>query len=358
MAQTEPQRALLDVFVRKKLLPAVPTNDKARALLAEFRRIEAAAPVPQRASGVFDADCYDAPLLTRGDQNKPTDPVPRGYLAALSMQPMEIAKQQSGRLQIANAIASSKNPITGRVMANRIWLHVFGRGIVATPDNFGKMGELPTHPELLDHLATRLIADGWSLKKTLRTLVTSRAFAISSESSTQARERDPGDTFLSHFRVRRLEAESIRDTMLALTGQLDLKMFGPALPSDKHQQRRSIYLAVRRTSLNPFLTSFDAPVPFSTLGRRDATNVPAQSLMLLNDPFVIKCAEQWAAQGGKASDEDARLRSMFVSAFSRPPADAELAAARRFRAELGASPSAWRDVAQSLFNLKEFIYLR
>lgn len=355
---TEPQRALLDVFVRKKLLPVVPVDDKARALLADFRRIEAAAPVPQRASGIFDADCYDAPLLTRGDQNKPTDPIPRGYLAALSMQPAEIAKQQSGRLQIANAIASPKNPLTARVMANRIWLHVFGRGIVATPDNLGKMGELPTHPELLDHLASRFIADGWSLKKSLRTLVTSHAFAISSESSTQARERDPGDTLLSHFRVRRLEAESIRDTMLALTGQLDLKMFGPALPSDKSQQRRSIYLAVRRTSLNPFLTAFDAPIPFSTIGRRDATNVPAQSLMLLNDPFVIKCAEQWAARGGKAADEDARLRSMFASAFCRPPSDSELATARRFRAELGASPSAWRDVAQSLFNLKEFIYLR
>ncbi len=355
---TEPQRALLDVFVRKKLLPTAPADDKSRALLAEFRRLEAAAPVPQRASGVFDADCYDAPLLTRGDQNKPTDPVPRGYLAALSTQPAEIAKHQSGRLQLANAIASPKNPLTARVMVNRIWLHVFGRGIVPTPDNFGKMGELPTHPELLDHLATRFIADGWSLKKTLRTLVTSHAFAIASESSAKARERDPGDALLSHFRVRRLEAEPIRDTMLALSGQLDLKMFGPSLPSDKPQQRRSIYLAVRRTSLNPFLTAFDAPVPFSTLGRRDATNVPAQSLMLLNDPFVIKCAEQWAAQGGKVADEDARLNSMFVSAFCRPPGDTELAAARRFRADLGASPIAWRDVAQSLFNLKEFIYLR
>ncbi len=355
---TEPQRALLDVFVRKKLLPVAPTDDKARALLAEFRRLEAAAPVPQRASGVFDADCYDAPLLTRGDQNKPTDPVPRGYLAALSTQPAEIAKHQSGRLQLANAIASPKNPLTARVMVNRIWLHVFGRGIVATPDNFGKMGELPTHPELLDHLATRLIADGWSLKKTLRTLVTSRAFALASESSALARERDPGDALLSHFRVRRLEAESIRDSMLVLAGQCEFVMFGPSLSPDNGQRRRSIYLAVRRTSLNPFLTAFDAPVPFSTLGRRDATNVPAQSLMLLNDPFVIKCAEQWAAQGGKVADEDARLRSMFVSAFCRQPGDTELAAARRFRGELGASPTAWRDVAQSLFNLKEFIYLR
>ena len=355
---TEPQRALLDFFVRKKLLPTAPVDDKARALLAEFRRIEAAAPVPRRASGVFDADCYDAPLLTRGDHGKPTEPVPRGYLAALSTQMGEIGRQQSGRLQLANAITSPKNPLTTRVMANRVWLHVFGRGIVATPDNFGKMGELPTHPELLDHLATRLIADGWSLKKTLRTLVTSRAFALAGEPSAQARERDPGDALLSHFRVRRMEAESIRDSMLVLAGQLDSTMFGPPVPSDKPQQRRSIYLAVRRTALNPFLTAFDAPVPFSTLGRRDATNVPAQSLTLLNDPFVIRCAGQWAAQGNKVADTDARLRLMFVSAFSRPPADAELAAARRFLTDLGVSPTAWRDVAQSLFNLKEFIYLR
>lgn len=336
---TAPQHALLDFLIRRDLLP---NHAASLASVTEFRRLEAAAPVPQRAPGVFDADCYDAAFLPRGDHLKPGKPVPRGYLALLSRVDDDRPKNTSGRLQLSAAITAPWNPLTSRVMANRIWLHTFGRGLVATPDNFGKMGELPSHPELLDHLATRFTAEGWSLKKMLRYLISTRTFQLASEPSAAALERDPGNMLMSHARVRRLTAESIRDTLLAVSGKLDVTSFGP---SDRTGNRRSIYQQIRRNSLNPFLATFDAPKPFSTLGRRDATNVPGQSLTMLNDAFVISCAEDWAK---KQPD----IATMFVTAFGRAATAPELEAARGYAGE------SLRDLAHALMNAKEFIYLR
>jgi hypothetical protein len=187
----------------------------------------------------------------------------------------------------------------------------------------------------------------------IRYLVATRAWQLASEPSAVAPERDPANQWLSHARVRRLEAESLRDTLLTLGGRLDVKMFGPAVAGNV--PRRSVYLAVRRTALDPFLTTFDAPKPFSTLGRRDSTNVPAQSLALLNDPAVLEDAARWAARHA-ALDPDARVRMMFAEAFARPPTEAEMAAARRYLNDR--QPDAWRDLAHALFNVKEFIYVR
>ncbi len=351
---TEPQRVLLDFFVRRGLLPSsLGQVEATRPLIAEYRRLESEIPIPRRAPGVLEAIGVDAPFLPRGDHLKPAAPVPRAWLAVLGGE--QFATAQSGRLQLAQAITDPRNPLTARVLVNRIWQHVFGRGLVATPDNFGKMGELPTHPELLDFLATRFIAEGWSQKKLIAELLATRAFALSSEASPRAAERDAANLLLSHARIRRLDAESIRDSLLALSGQLTGPSSGPS--SDiGDRTRRSVFLTVRRNALSPFLAVFDAPRPFSTLGRRDITNVPAQSLTLLNDPFVLHCAERWATRLA-TGNADERIHQLFFTAFARPPVDGELS---DLSAALTASPANtfYRDAAHTLINTKEFLYLR
>ncbi len=363
---SEEQRVFLDAFVRAGLLPVTLKDlPEASSLVTEFRRLESNIPEARHAPGVLETVGHDAPLLSRGDHLKPLSPVPRGYLELLSSRPY--ATQQSGRLELAHDIASAENPLTARVLVNRIWHHLFGRGLVATVDNLGRLGEKPSHPELLDFLATRFIEQGWSSKELIRYLVTTRAYQMSSDASARAREMDPDNQLLSHARLRRLEAESIRDSLLALSGRLDSSMFGPganALAPANGQRRRSVYLTVRRNFLSPFLETFDAPRPFSTLGRRETTNVPAQSLALLNDPFVLEQAAQWAVITMREADPNLRVRRMFEAALARPPSDAELAASRGYLADLAREHGAendrliWSDFAQSLFNLKEFIYIR
>ncbi len=363
------EQAFLDYFVGENLL-SNSTNDSPRlaALVSQYRQLELEIPVPRRAPGVLETVAYNAPLLSRGDHTKPGEPVPRRYLEVFSSEPYRTSR--SGRLELANEIASPANPLTARVMINRIWQHLFGRGLVASVDNFGRLGELPANPELLDYLAARFVEHGWSFKEMIRFLVTSRAYQMSNDSSERARELDPGNELLSHMPVRRQEAEAIRDNLLSVSGRLDETMFGPglnALAPPVEQTRRSIYLGVRRTSLSPFLQAFDAPKPFTTLGRREATNVPGQSLALLNDPFVIELSTRWARLLiQKGEDSDQRVRDMFDRALGRLPTEAELSASRAYLGELSGERSGnlandeqvWRDFAQSLFNLKEFIYVR
>jgi len=358
----ESQRAFLDYFVRRELLP-VKTSElpKVAPLVAQYRALETEIPVPRRAPGVVEADAFDAPFLPRGEHSRPGEPVPRGFLAVLKNE--SFATSASGRLELAEAITDRRNPLTARVMVNRIWHHLFGRGLVPTVDNFGRLGELPSHPELLDYLAARFVQDGWSFKRMIRFLVTSRAFRMSSEVTAAASSIDPANELISHMRVRRLDAEAIRDAMLSVSGRLDATMFGA--PVGEKQPRRSIYLGVRRTNLSPFLSTFDAPKPFTTLGRRDATNVPAQSLTLLNDPFVIELAKQWADSAIRHDiDPAAGASQMFTQALGRPPDAAEQQSMNDYLAELAAlhgpqgELQVWQDYAQSLFNLKEFIYVR
>ena len=366
-SMNEEQRVFLDAFLRGGLLPmTVRGLPEAASLVADYRKLEADIPSPRRAPGVLETLAYDAPLLARGDHLKPLAPVPRGYLQLISTRRYDT--KLSGRLELAHDIASAANPLTARVLVNRVWHHLFGRGLVATVDNFGRLGDKPSHPELLDFLATHFVEQGWSSKDLIRYLITTRAYQMSSEASARARESDPAGEWLSHARVRRLEAESIRDSLLAVSGRLDTAMFGPgvnALAAAGEQRRRSVYLMVRRNFLSAFLETFDAPRPFTTLGRRETTNVPAQSLALLNDPFVIEQAAQWADSVLRAEpDADARVRRMFEMAFARLPGDVELAGSRAYLADLtrehgeGQDKLVWRDFAQSLFNLKEFIYVR
>ncbi len=374
--------AFLDYFVRRDLLPAsLPRLPQLKESVATYRRLEAEIPVPRRAPGVHEAAAFNQPLFVRGQINQPGEAVPRRFLEMFDDRPFRTSL--SGRLELADKVASPANPLTARVMVNRLWHHLFGRGLVGTVDNFGRLGQKPTHPELLDYLASRFIEHGWSIKETIRFLMMSRAFQQTALASADARQLDPGNELLSHAHLRRLEAEAIRDAVLAVSGQLDLKMDGPGVnvyyiaktegggpkgPLDG-DRRRSVYQRVRRNAANPFLEAFDAPKPASTRGKRDTTNVPAQSLTLLNDPFVIDQSAKWAkALVAEGRSRDERIGGMFGKALGRAATAEDLASAREFLGELaaehsippgevGKSERVWQDFAQSLFCLKEFIYV-
>ena len=360
---TDDQARFLDGIVRSELLPnSLDASPPLRALVAQYRRLEDEIPVPQRVPGILDAESVDQPLLTRGDHKNPADPVPRRFLEAIDDTPYQT--QASGRKELAEDLLRPDNPLTARVLVNRVWHHLFGRGIVATPDNFGRLGSEPTHPELLDWLATRFIEDEWSLKRLVRMLVMSHTFQAAGEPSLQAAEIDPDNLLLSHWSVRRLDAESIRDSLVSATGTLDLTPFGPA--AARNARRRSVYLPVIRNSMIPLLSVFDMPTPFSTQGRRDSTNVPDQSLTLMNDPEVETFAKDFA---GRITREDAShsaksaVTRMFVVALGREPTEVELTQAIEFVTQ-GSDPentlnsASLAELAMVIFNLKEFIYVR
>jgi len=352
---SEAQRQLLDSCVKCRILSTAKSNSPSlEKALVLYRNLTKAMPSPSFAPGVLEHKALNAAFLPRGDHKRPGDPVPRGFLEVLDARPFQSA--QSGRMELAETILSKNNPLTARVMANRIWLWTFGAGIVPTPDNFGRMGEKPTHPELLDFLALKLQADDWSLKTTLGYLLETEAFHRTSTPSPEAASVDPLNALLSHAHVRRLEAESIRDALLSVSGALEAQQFGA--PVAPNSPRRSIYLQQRRNSLPALLSTFDAPKPFTTLGRRDSTTVPAQSLMLLNDPAILQLCKRWSdTVRAKVTGPDARIQAMFVSALGRPPSEAEASKARAFLAAAG-DPDNLTPLAHALFNLKEFIYLR
>ncbi|MBA4019599.1 MAG: hypothetical protein C0483_20740 [Pirellula sp.] len=382
---SEDQALLLDSLVQTGVLPNDPAALPKRVaeLAAEYQKLEAEIPVAQRAPGVVETAGWDQPLMIRGDHKKLGDVVPRRYLEGLGSTSLvdtssgssSSAGANAGRLRLAELIASPENPLTARVAVNRLWHYVFGRGIVATVDNFGELGRKPTHPELLDYLATEFVKEGWSLKRMIRELVLSRAFRLDSTPSVLAKKHDPSNLLLSHASVRRLEAEAIRDSIVAVAGRLQpTPDEGPGYTHGEPprlQTRRSVYVSIRRNSLPLFLETFDAPKPFTTLGARDVTNVPGQALTMLNDVLVIELAKYWAkAQlAVPAKDEAERVRQMYRAAFAREPGAEELSDALAFVADLGTTHNVqpqdrlknervWQDFAHALYNMKEFIYVR
>ncbi|MDB6074110.1 MAG: hypothetical protein JWO89_1750, partial [Verrucomicrobiaceae bacterium] len=322
---TDAQAELLDLLLTTNKLPNnLRDVTEAVSLLARYRETEARLAMPTRAPGVLEADAHDAALYLQGDHKRPGPPVPRYFLDGIDSTPYKTTN--SGRLQLAESLASNTNPLTARVIVNRLWHHVFGRGLVSTPDNFGRLGDPPSHPELLDYLAQRFIDSGGSIKEMVKFLVTSQTFQQDDHAPPHIAEKDPENKLLSHFSVRRLEAEAIRDSILALTGELDTTMYGEAVGgADK---RRSVYVKVIRNNLDDFLTVFDAPVPSTTRGKRDATNVPAQSLTLLNAPRIKDWAVRWAAN--TTGDDAARVRRMFNQALGRDPSPEELRGCEAF----------------------------
>lgn len=306
------------------------------------------------ATGVLDREqVLDVPLLKRGEISQPGDVVSRAFLEVFNLETSPaIPKDASGRLEFAQWLTHPQHPLTSRVMVNRIWKHLFGQGLVATVDDFGSTGQPPGHPQLLDHLAVEFVENGWSVKSIIRELVLSRTYRQASIWREAAFVSDPDNKLLWRMPKRRLEAEAIRDAMLAVSGELDLtrpeaslvgRVIGDRpisligldkrLPKDLDGSvHRSVYLPVIRDRLPDVLELFDmAPSGFVT-GARETTNVPTQALYLMNSPFVFDRAEAFAKRvRDKAGDElEARIRYIFRLCFGRLPEPEEAASAMKF----------------------------
>ena len=340
------------------------------------------------ALSMMDGTGEDDRILIRGNSAKPGQIEPRHFLTAISGdKPLPIEKG-SGRLQLAELVNDPTNPLTSRVIVNRIWHHLMGRGIVPTTDDFGFLGQRPTHPHLLDHLATRFLQEGRSIKSMIKYIVLSRTYQMSSHANQKAQELDPSNLLWHHCPPKRLQGEAIRDSLLTLSGRLDTTAFGPPVPIHltsfmngrgrpkksgplDGDGRRSIYISVRRNFLSPFMLAFDTPTPFSSMGRRNVSNVPAQPLILLNDPLVVELADDWSKQAAKkitGTDFDAtskRIEWMYLSAFGRYPTEQETTTSIAFLSSKTSDNKAydfddtcWSELAHALVNTKEFIFLR
>jgi hypothetical protein len=382
--------AVADPSGSGKLGPAAQAGDVARLaeLLKQYQQIEAALPTPKRAMAMQEGTPVDERVFVRGNHKILGDLAPRRFLEVFDLVALappaaqSVSKVEPARLQLASKLVDPSNPLVARVMVNRLWKHHFGEGIVRTPDDFGVLGQKPTHPMLLDWLATQFVADGWSLKKMHRLMVLSSTYQMASRADAAADKADPENKLLHKMPIRRLEAECIRDAMLLVSGRLDAKMHGPGVmpyltpfmvgrgrpavsgPLDG-DGRRSIYLNIRRNFLNPMFVAFDYPTPFSTIGKRSVSNVPAQALTLMNNPFVLEQAKVWGKRvlADKGLSVEQRIAKMFETALARPPTAQERADIAAFVAEQARlygtvdDPRVWADVGHVLFNVKEFIFL-
>lgn len=339
-------------------------------------------------SGVYDGFAINSPVFIRGDhQQVSPDDVPRRFFTALNSNQAVYQSKGSGRLELAASMLHPDNPLTARVMVNRLWHHLFGRGIVETVDNFGLQGKLPTHPALLDYLALRFQQEDWSVKSMIKLILLSQTFRAATDAPKDALKKDPTNLYLARFPLLRLEAEAIRDGMLMAGGNLDTTMYGPPVPvyltsfmngRGKPGKsgpldgagRRSIYQEVRRNFLDPNMLAFDRPIPFSTFGHRNVTNVPAQSLYFMNDPFVLLQSERMATRilNAKLSNLEEQIQMAYRISFSRSASKEEVQTSQTFLQQLAVthkvsdnevlnSAAVWKDYCHSLFNLKEFIFL-
>jgi hypothetical protein len=335
----------------------------------------------------------DMPVYVRGNPYAPGTVVPRGALRVASWEPFApIPAGESGRLHLADWISDPRNPLTARVAVNRIWQKLFATGIVPSVDYFGARGDAPTHPQLLDHLATRFMQEGWSQKKLLRALVLSRTYRLSSANDPEALLRDPENKLYWRMNRQRLDAEALRDSLLAVSGELTRESGGPALvlenpencgalalkgvnppnykhtkPRDKQEVERTVYLPVFRSGFTPsdrLRAAFDFVDPAGTAGQRNQTVVPTQSLFLLGNDLIRKRAQALAAKlANSHPDEAGRLEALWVHVLNRPITEAERTEAMTFLRTVetrgSAKPNAaalWTELCHSLFASNEFVF--
>ncbi len=329
----------------------------------------------------------DARLLGRGEVDKPGPVVPRGFVQVLDHpETPEIPRDSSGRLELAQWVASPRHPLTARVMANRIWAHLFGKGLVGTLDNFGATGQVPTHPELLDHLALSFVEQGWSVKALIREIVHSQTYRLSATFDSSNYVEDPDNQFLWRANTRRLEAEAIRDAMLSASGLLDrARPLGSPVarvgdtnvgvrvgasqlqPPSRH---RSVYLPIVRDLVPESLSLFDFAEPSMVMGVRETTNVPSQALYLMNNDTVAAQAEAFGRMLMERFETPRqRVRYAFLRTYGRLPTDEEIescirffgrfmpAAGRKTESREEAERLAMTAFCQALFSSAEFRYL-
>jgi hypothetical protein len=324
--------------------------------------------------GKYFADCR---ICIRGEAQNLGDSVPRGFLTVVSVGPKPtIPDKASGRLELAQWL-TGQNPLTARVMVNRIWNQLFGEGLVATVDNFGQLGERPSHPELLDYLAVRFVEEGWSIKKMIRSLVLSRTYQLASDHDSANVEKDPDSRYLWRRNLRRLDAEALRDALLSASGLIDLeppkKSLAPPATGKINNQRvviapvdskhRSVYLPILRNGVPEILSIFDFGDPSLVVGDRAVTTVPAQALYLVNSPFMVEQSRALARRLLKEAglDDRARVERAYRIALARPPSSAERERAARFltafTTNLQDTEAAWASYCQVLLVSAEFRYI-
>jgi hypothetical protein len=306
----------------------------------------------------------DARVLIRGIPNNLGAIAPRQFLPILCADKPTPFKDGSGRLELARAIADRNNPLTARVMVNRVWMHHFGVGLVSSPSNFGLRGEPPSHPELLDYLAATFVENGWSLKKLHSMILISKTYQLSSAEHAKAREIDPDNRLLARAHRRRLEFEALRDSLLAVAGNLDPKIGGPAvdITTAPFSKRRTIYGTVDRQNLPGVFRTFDFASPDSSTAQRYETTVPQQALYLLNHPFVLEQAKNVAKRAGQ-KDDQATVRQLYRDVLGREAVAEEMQTALQFiersaslpRPASGLTPL--ECVAQALLMSNEFTFV-
>ncbi|MSQ97150.1 MAG: DUF1549 domain-containing protein [Gemmataceae bacterium] len=337
-------------------------NDgRRKELEAELARLKANAP-PSLSNfhAAADGGAADMNLAIRGDLRKPGPVVPRRFLFALAGPDRTAWTKGSGRLQLAEAIASPTNQLTARVIVNRVWQHHFGTALVGTTDNFGLLGERPSHPELLDWLAVRFMADGWSLKKLHRLIMLSDTYQMSSRFDADHFRRDGDNRHLWRMSPRRLEVEAWRDSVLAVTGELDRTVGGRPVNDILTSTRRTLYAAISRNGdklpSDEFMRLFDFPSARAVASKRSVTTVPQQSLFLLNSPFMVARGKAFAMRlTREARTADERIDRAYALLYGRHPTTEERRLAQTF---LGAGDEAWPRYAQALLSSYELFEVR
>ena len=337
--------------------------EEMKAQLAKVQKEDISKTLPI-AHGLAETTPANMKVFLRGNPAKLGEEAPRRFLRILAGDEPKPFTQGSGRLELADAVASKDNPLTARVMVNRVWQYHFGRPIVGTPSNFGQLGDRPTHPELLDYLACRFMETGWSMKKLHREIMLSAVYQLSSEQNEKNFNIDGGNRWLWRMNRRRLDVESWRDAMLAVSGKLDAKLGGPTTNlAAVDNNRRTVYAKISRHDLNYLLRLFDFPDANITSERRNETTVPQQQLFVLNGPFVIEIAKALAARVQKEATGDAeRVQRSFLLAYGRPASAEEAQVFVAFLNGQDAEPMAnrltrWERVAQILIGSNEFMYV-
>ncbi|HBV64887.1 MAG TPA: hypothetical protein DEF45_17905 [Rhodopirellula sp.] len=370
---------LMLALFRNQILSVADISQEAAESLGQARQMAEALPPVRRVIAMAQGTSEDAHVYIRGSHQNIGEVVPARFLEVLDGEP-------ATRLELADRVATLENPLTARVIANRIWHHLFGVGIVPTVDDFGPQGLPPSHPKLLDWLATDLVEHGWSLKHLMKQMVLSSTYRQRNVANTGISEKliasvDPSNDLLHRMRVRRLSGEAIRDAVLVASGRFDPKPFGPSVATHRTpfmtgrgarasgpldgNGRRSVYLSVYRNFLNPFMLTFDMPSPFGPQGRRSNSNVPAQALTLMNDPFVVGQAKVIADKilAVPGQDKEQKIAIMVESVQGVVPTEKQTRQFLQFlenqtKAYGKEDNRAWADLAHALLNMKAFYFLQ